>query len=60
MLPAATLDAIAGEVRMLRDQVRQTEPLTSRHPGFGIDEGYAVAARLHAFRVPIVLQSRAC
>ncbi|WP_427913490.1 2-keto-4-pentenoate hydratase [Ramlibacter sp. MMS24-I3-19] len=51
MLDAATLDAIADEVRALRDEVRQAPPITVRHSGFGLDDGYAVAARLHAHRV---------
>lgn len=51
MLPAATLDAIAGEVRALRDDVRQAPPFTARHPGLDLADGYAVAARLHAHRV---------
>lgn len=50
MLPAA-LDAIAAEVRSLRDEVRQATPLTTRYPGFDLDHGYAVAARLHHQRV---------
>lgn len=51
MLPAATLDRIADEVRALRDEVRQAPPIAARHPGFGLDDGYAVAARLHAHRI---------
>jgi len=51
MLPAATLDAIAIEVCALQDEVRQASPLTARHPGFGLDDAYAVAARLHRKRL---------
>ena len=51
MLPAATLDAIATEVRALQDEVRQAPALTARHPGFGLVEAYAVAARVHRHRL---------
>jgi 2-keto-4-pentenoate hydratase len=51
VLDAATLDAIASEVRDLRDEVRQATPITGRYPGFGLDDAYAVAARLHQHRV---------
>lgn len=51
MLPPSTLDTIATEVRAMRDDVRQASPLTSRYPGFDLEDGYAVAARLHRHRV---------
>lgn len=51
MLAAAILDAVADEMRALRDEVRQASPITARQAGFGLDDGYAVAARLHALRV---------
>jgi 2-oxo-3-hexenedioate decarboxylase len=58
MLPAAILDAIAIEVCALQDGVRQAAPLTSRHPGFGLGDAYAVAARLHRHRLAAGAQPR--
>jgi 2-keto-4-pentenoate hydratase len=58
MLAAATLDAIASEVRALQDEVRQAAPLTTRYPGFVLDDAYAVAARLHRQRLAAGAQPR--
>lgn len=51
MLAAERLDAFAEEVRAARDQVRPLAPFSAREPGFDIESGYAVAARLHRARV---------
>ncbi|GAC1529169.1 MAG: fumarylacetoacetate hydrolase family protein [Ramlibacter sp.] len=51
MLDTTTFDGLAQQMRTLRDEVRQAPPLTARHPGFGLQDGYAVAARVHAHRV---------
>ncbi|TFZ05356.1 decarboxylase [Ramlibacter henchirensis] len=45
------LDALADEIRAAHDQARQLAPITSRQAGFGIEDGYAVAARLHQARL---------
>lgn len=51
-MPAADrLDALADEVRAARDQVRSLAPFSAREPGFDIEAGYAVAARLHRARL---------
>lgn len=51
MLAAERLDAIAAEVRAAQDQVRRLAPISSREPGFDLEAGYAVAARVHAARL---------
>lgn len=48
---ALDLDAIAREVQAAQDGVRPLEPLTQRYPGFDLEAGYALAARVHAARV---------
>ena len=51
-MPAAgRLDAIADEVRAAQDQARPLAPISAREPGFGLEAGYAVAARVHAARL---------
>ncbi|KQT08851.1 2-keto-4-pentenoate hydratase [Ramlibacter sp. Leaf400] len=51
-MPAARgLDVIAAELQAAQDQARQLAPVTAREPGFGLEEGYAVAARVHRARV---------
>src|SRR3712207_2831418 len=45
------LDELAAEIRAAQDQARQLAPFTSREADFGIEDGYAVAARLHRARV---------
>jgi 2-oxo-3-hexenedioate decarboxylase len=51
MLAADRLDAIADEVRAARDQARQLAPISAREPGFDLEAGYAVAARVHRARL---------
>jgi 2-oxo-3-hexenedioate decarboxylase len=58
MLAEAALVAIANEVFALQDEVRQAAPLTARYPGFGLDDAYAVAARIHRRRVAAGAQQR--
>lgn len=50
MLADHRLDAIADEVRTAQDQVRPLAPISAREPGFGLEAGYAVAARVHRVR----------
>ena len=51
MLAADRLDALAEEVRAAQDPVRPLAPLSAREPGFDLEAGYAVAARLHRARL---------
>lgn len=51
MLADARLEAIADELRAAQDQARQLAPVTARESGFGLDDAYAVAARVHRARV---------
>ena len=51
MLATERLDAIAEEVRAARDEVRTLAPISAREPGFDLEAGYAVAARLHRARL---------
>jgi len=51
MLGADLLDRIAAEIRQAQDRGRQLPPLTSRHAEFSLEDGYAVAARVHVARV---------
>src|SRR4051812_9456619 len=53
MLPPDQLDIITSEVRLAQAQRSQLQPITSRVPDFGIDDAYAVAARVHAQHVAI-------
>lgn len=45
------LDALAAEIRAAQDHARQLAPFSGREPGFDVEAGYAVAARVHAARV---------
>ncbi len=51
MLAADRLDALAEEVHAAQDPVRHLAPLSARGPGFDLEAGYAVAARLHRARL---------
>lgn len=44
------IDCIATQLRLAQDEVRQLVPLISRRPDFGMDDGYAVANRIHQTR----------
>jgi 2-oxo-3-hexenedioate decarboxylase len=48
MLPPTDLDLIASELRIAQTQRSHLKPITGRLRGFGIDDAYAVAARIHA------------
>jgi 2-oxo-3-hexenedioate decarboxylase len=51
MAGSAPLDAIAAELKAAQDTGRQLATVTSRVPGFGIADAYAVAARVHRARL---------
>lgn len=51
MLPAERLDALAAEIRAAQEAARQLAPFSRREPGFDVDAGYAVAARVHRARL---------
>ena len=46
----ADLDSIAAELLDLLGTGRQVGTLATRHPGFSLEDGYAVVARLRALR----------
>lgn len=48
MLPPDRLDLVASDVRLAQAQRSHLQPITSQLRGFGIDDAYAVAARVHA------------
>jgi 2-oxo-3-hexenedioate decarboxylase len=55
---ALDLDAAAAEIRAAQDACASLPTLTSRDAGFGVDDGYAVAARVHRARVASGAQPR--
>jgi 2-oxo-3-hexenedioate decarboxylase len=48
MLSPEQLDLIASDVRLAQAQRSRLQPITGEVPRFGLDDAYAVAARVHA------------
>ncbi|TFZ04023.1 2-keto-4-pentenoate hydratase [Ramlibacter humi] len=51
MRAAGKLDAIAAEMRAAQDACQSLPTVTSRYTDFSVDDGYAVAARIHQSRL---------
>lgn len=50
-MPASDPAALARDIKAAQDRAASIAPVTARHPRFGLDEAYEVAARIHRARL---------
>lgn len=58
MLADTDLDRVAAELKSAQDAGTQVTPVTGRVAGFGLDDAYAVAARVHRVRLAAGARAR--